>query len=138
MGTSVVLWAIACILAVCPLEAAPDAETLSVIGDLRASMKLRPLSPSHPDARARHRKARMQERSNSDGIFAQARRLFRRLRWVMIATISYRLIMRTLDRFLPIPEDDETDALDYVDFEKFLYEDTPTPFPGDIAKLPIG
>jgi hypothetical protein len=69
----------------------------------------------------------------SDGVIAQTKRLLGRLRWVMTLVVSYRLIMRSLDRFLPIPEDDDTDALDYVDFEKFLYE--PTQFSADAVKL---
>lgn len=111
--------------------ASMDAEVMRVIDDLRVDVQLRPLSPDHPDARTRSRPAQVQAR-RSDGVVARAKRLLGRLRWVMTVVVSYRLVMRTLDRFLPIPEDDDTDALDYVDFEKFLYEPT---FAPDAVKL---
>jgi hypothetical protein len=115
-----------------PTHASVDAEVMRVIDDLRVNVELRPLSPNHPDARKRSRPAPVQTR-RSDGVIAQTKRLLGRLRWVMTLVVSYRLIMRSLDRFLPIPEDDDTDALDYVDFEKFLYE--PTQFSADAVKL---
>lgn len=132
MGASRV--ALVCALAALarPTCAAVDAEVMRVIDDIRVSTQLRPLSPNHPEARKHSRPVQVQAR-RSDGVVAQVKRLLGRLRWVMTAVVSYRLVMRTLDRFLPIPEDDDTDALDYVDFEKFLYE--PAPFTADAGKL---
>lgn len=113
-----------------------DAETLRVIDDVRTCVRLRPLALGHPHARGRSKRAKVDPQQERSGPIAHVRRLFGRLRWAMGIIVAYRLFKRALDRFLPIPEDDETDALDYVDFEKFLYEETPTPFPGQIAMLP--
>lgn len=43
----------------------------------------------------------------------------------MAVVATYRLAMRALNRFLPIPEDDDMDALDYLDFERHLYAQEP-------------
>ncbi|KAJ1627162.1 hypothetical protein T492DRAFT_1027120 [Pavlovales sp. CCMP2436] len=110
-------------------------ETMRLIDDLRVSVQLRPLAPTRRGERARGPRA-VASGEKRNGPLAAVRRLFGRLRWVMTVVITVRLLLRTLDRFLPIPEDDYTDALDYVDFEKFLYDDVPTHFPGEVVKLP--
>lgn len=113
-----------------------DADTLQVIDEARLCMRLTPLSPSHPSARRRSKGVPAEPRERK-GLIAHVRRLLSQLRWVMSVIVAYRLLKRSLDRFLPIPEDDETDALDYVDFEKFLYEEEKFPSPGEITRLPL-
>ncbi|KAG8467780.1 hypothetical protein KFE25_006832 [Diacronema lutheri] len=114
-----------------------DADTLRVIDETRACMRLRPLSSGHASARGRKKGVHVEEASDGRGLVGHVRRVFARLRWAVGVIVAYRLLKRTLDRFLPIPEDDETDALDYVDFEKFLYESTATPMPGEVTRLPL-
>lgn len=100
-----------------------DDGTQCVIDALRERMALEPLATA--DSPRAKRTARQAAARSAWKPSFRPLRLLGRLRLAMVIIAAYRLVMRALDRFLPIPEDDDTDALDYVDFERYLYEPSP-------------